>query len=279
MKHNDFFPKNFNYDEYLKNNQIETLINKKNKQKKVQKVTNNDPFHNVNPNNKQPLDPEFDDLIRLHYIIRKRKATTVLEYGVGYSSIIIADAILRNKLDNEYPNIRCSNLFELHSIDTSKEFIDITKKRIPKKLNVITNFHFSEVSMSQFNMRICTLYDSHPNISPDIIYVDGPDQFSPKADIRGISTKNSDRMPMIADILTYEHFLCPGVLIIFDGRTANARFFKANFQRNWSHYYNDEFDQHFFELLEPPLGEHNKRKIDYCLGDDYYKRLSGLNKS
>jgi len=274
MNISDLFPEKIDYRKYLINNKLESLIGKNEISKTIKKTTNKNPFHNVNPKNNEPLPPEFDDLIRLHFIIKKRKATTVLEYGVGYSSIVLADAIFKNSQDNSIPKIRCSNLFELHSVDTSKEYINITKKRIPKRLSSIINFHFSNVTMSEFNGRICTLFDSNPNISPDIIYVDGPDQFSPTGDIRGISTRHSDRMPMVADILSMEHFLCPGTLIIFDGRTANARFVKSNLQRNWSYLYVEEFDQHFFELLETPLGEHNKKKIDYCLGEYYYERLN-----
>ncbi len=274
MKISDLFPKKINYEKYLIDNDLESLIQKKNSTGTIQKITNDDPLHNVNSKNNAPLPPEFDDLIRLHFLIKSRKVTTVLEYGVGYSSIVLADAILKNSLDNYIPKLRCSNLFELHSVDTSKEYIEITKKRVPKRLSSIINFHFSEVIMSEFNGRICTFFDKNPNISPDFIYVDGPDQYSPKGDIRGFSTKHPDRMPMIADILSIEHFLCPGTLIIFDGRTANARFVRSNLQRNWGYLYVEEFDQHFFELLETPLGEHNKKKIDYSLGEIYYDRLN-----
>ena len=84
--------------------------------------------------------------------------------------------------------------------------------------------------MNMFNNRVCTYYDPIPNICPDLIYLDGPDQFSPEKDIRGISTRHQDRMPMSGDILTFEHFLQPGTLIIVDGRTANARFLKITFK-------------------------------------------------
>ena len=107
-----------------------------------------------------------------------------------------------------------------------------------------------------------------------MIYLDAPDQFSPLGELRGLSTKHPDRMPMAADILTIEHFLQPGTLIIVDGRTANARFLEVNLQRAWAYYYSSEWDQHFFELQELPLGIYNKRMIDFCLGDDYYNRLN-----
>jgi hypothetical protein len=138
-------------------------------------------------------------------------------------------------------------------------------------------FHQAKLITSLFNDRVCTFYDPVPNLCPDLIYLDGPDQFSPIGDIRGISTKHSDRMPMSADILSFEHFLQPGTLIIVDGRTANARFLKSNFQRNWNYIYNEDWDQHFFELLEMPLGQYNKDMIDFNLGDDYYQRLNSLS--
>ena len=108
-----------------------------------------------------------------------------------------------------------------------------------------------------------------PNICPDFIYLDAPDQFSVKDDIRGLSTNHPDRMPMSADILAIEHFLTPGTLVVVDGRTANARFLKTNFQRDWDHWHSEEYDQHFFELNEEPLGVFNQRQVEFCLGRDW----------
>jgi len=79
---------------------------------------------------------------------------------------------------------------------------------------------------------------------------------------------------MSADVLAIEHFLLPGTLIVVDGRTANARFLKTNLQRNWSYYYSKEYDQHYFELTEKPLGVYNKKQIDYCLGKEFHLRVS-----
>ena len=81
-------------------------------------------------------------------------------------------------------------------------------------------------------------------------------------------------MPMAADILSFEHFLQPGTLIIVDGRTANARFLKCNLQRNWAYFYSPEWDQNFFELQEDPLGIYNKTMLEHCLGEAYFKRIS-----
>jgi len=216
-----------------------------------------------------PLSAELDDLIRLHYLITSRKVTTILELGVGKSTLVSDHALEQNKSnygDFVNKNLRRSNPFECHSIDNNKEWIEATKSNNPFIKNV--TFHHCPCNVTTFNGRICTLYDNFPNICPDLIYIDGPDQFSPIGNIRGISTNHPDRLPMSADVLTFEHFLLPGTLIVVDGRTANARFLKANLQRDWDYNYSEEYDQHFFELKESPLGIYNKRQIEFCLGSN-----------
>ena len=74
---------------------------------------------------------------------------------------------------------------------------------------------------------------------------------------------------MSADILTFEHFLLPGTLIVIDGRTANARFLKTNLQRDWFYHYSEEYDQHFFELQEKPLGVYNQRQIEFSSNSEF----------
>ena len=78
---------------------------------------------------------------------------------------------------------------------------------------------------------------------------------------------------MAADLLAIEHFLAPGTLVVVDGRTANARFLKTNLQRDWIYLYSEKFDQHYFELAEQPLGIYNRKQIDFCLGEEFYKRI------
>ena len=68
---------------------------------------------------------------------------------------------------------------------------------------------------------------------------------------------------MSADILSLEHHLLPGTLIVVDGRTANARFLKANLQRNWQYRFIHEYDQHFFELVEDPLGPFSAAEMNF----------------
>ena len=230
-------------------------------------------YQTVDKDNKEPIPPELDDLIRLHFLVTSRKVTSILEFGVGYSTAVFDHALEINKmeyLDYCIEYLRRENLFECHSVDNSKEWINLTKRR-GNYIN--TKFHFSACSTSTFNSRICTYYDKLPNVTPDLIYIDGPDQYNVQGDIRGISTKSASRLPMSADILAMEHFLHPGTLIVLDGRTGNARFIKANLQRDWEYYYSKDFDQHFFELREKPLGPYDMMRIKFCLGQDWIDNL------
>jgi len=221
-------------------------------------------WDSVDPTNLTPFMPELDDLIRLHYLIRKRKVRTVMEFGIGKSSSVFIDALSKNKTQyGTYvsDNLRCSTPFELHCIENNAGWLSIVEER--HKNNEIFHPHLCPLEVSTFCDRLCTYYHNLPNIRPDFIYIDGPDQFSAGGSVRGLSTNHKDRMPMAADVLVIEHFLEPGTMILLDGRTANARFLKANFQRNWIHSHFSEFDQHIFELVEEPLGKWNKAALQF----------------
>ena len=130
----------------------------------------------------------MDDLIRLHFLATSRKVTTILEFGIGSSTLVFDDALTQNRLkyyEFASQNLRSNNLFECHSIDNNKSWIKHLKNKY--KLNN-TFIHYSICRMGTFNGRICTYYDDLPNICPDLIYLDGPDQHNTIGEVRGIST-------------------------------------------------------------------------------------------
>ncbi|MEK9652318.1 MAG: hypothetical protein VW437_00965 [Betaproteobacteria bacterium] len=225
-------------------------------------------------NESVPKSPVYGDLIRLHHLILSRKVTTVLEFGVGMSTVVFNDALkINEKKHGDYvkSHLRNENPFRCYSIDTSEKWINETRERYQTS-NVV--YHLTNNTMQTFNGRICSLYDNLPNIFPDLIYIDGPCRYYVEGDVRGISSNSASGLPMSADVLAMEHFLAPGTLIVVDGRGANARFIHANLQRRWLYSYVAEYDQHFFELVEEPLGKLNKIQLDYCLGADFYDRVS-----
>lgn len=228
----------------------------------------------VDPKNTEPYPAgnKVGDLLRLHKLCIERRVTTVLEFGCGYSTQIFAHALVQNKKDHgEFvsKNLRRNSLFEVHAIDDLQNYVSIVERRICDPYRQQVTLHVSPVMMTTFNGRICTEYKTLPNICPDLIYLDGPSQDSAKGDINGISTRHPDRLPMSCDILKIEHFLLPGTLIVVDGRAANARFLRANMQRDWAYEHDEENEVHFFELQERPLGRYNKAQMEYCLPNGF----------
>jgi hypothetical protein len=133
---------------------------------------------------------------------------------------------------------------------------------------------FSECEIGEHNGQICHYYKNLPDITVDFIYVDGPGTNDVKGSINGISFDNCPtRTPLAGDLLRIEPSFLPGTLILFDGRTNNARFFKNNAKRQYVYAHDEEQDVSVFELSEPPLGKINRSQIDYSLGEGYYNRL------
>jgi len=233
------------------------------------------PFESVDPSVTVPYAPEWNDLLRLFALVRLRRATTVLEFGCGFSSVVLAHALTLNESelrDHVTSNLRRTDAFKLFVVDDIPAYLSATEARLTAAQKKIVSFHQSAVHMTTFSGRICTEYETLPNVCPDLIYLDGPSQDSARGEVNGISTRHPDRLPMACDILKIEHFLLPGTLVLVDGRTANARFLKSNLQREWRHEHDTEGDVHYFEMIEEPLGKWNRRQIEFCLGSDWRAR-------
>lgn len=262
---------------YVKEFGLEKVCKQINEDKIKSKVSSKD--RNVNKKELRPFDPEYDDLARLHYLILSRKIINTLEFGSGYSTVVIADAhrILKLQLNNwVLENLRTENPFHIYSVDESAKFSKIVLKRLGASLKSYVTLSSSNVKLTLFCNRYCSFYEDIPNLSPDLIYIDGPSQFATKTKMNGFTIADKSRMPMAADVIPMEFFLEPGTLIIVDGRTQNARFLKYNLKRNWVYNHDAVSDVHYFELAEPPLGKYNERKIEFCLGKNIlrsYKKI------
>ena len=95
----------------------------------------------------EPIPPNLEDIVRLHQMIRKNMSFTVLEFGVGFSTLIIADALKKNKNDwgalQSKPRVRNRYMFKCFSVDSSKKWINKTSARLPNELSSIVEFSFS----------------------------------------------------------------------------------------------------------------------------------------
>jgi len=218
---------------------------------------------------KKPLPPELEDLARLHWLVLARRAINTLEFGSGFSTVFIADAKnILNKYFGDISEIRCEKLFHLYSVGENKKFINITKKRLPKSLKKYVTFSFSNVRALKYSDKIALRHENVPNISPDLIYLDGPSLYSVKSKFMGFAFNNVSRVPMSADILLIEFFLQSGTFIVVDGRGANAEFLRHYLKRNWKYYYDKKGDCHYFELIEKPWGEWSLKRKKFCLQDN-----------
>lgn len=215
-----------------------------------------------------PFPPIAEDLARLHQLIRTRKAFTVLEFGSGLSSIVIADALSKNKTEflalDEKPELRNRFMFKIFSVESDKLWIENNQSNFPEHLLEHVNFHYSEIKIDTFNGRICHFYDNLPDIVPDFIYLDGPNPKDVKGNVNGMTFQCDERTVMAADLLLMESILLPGTFILVDGRTNNTRFLKNNFQRNFKMSWDKDADVTSFELQEERLGKYN------ILGSDFY---------
>ena len=217
-----------------------------------------------------PYPPDLQDLYRLYQFIVLNKRLTVLEFGCGWSSLVMAHALrkVRDSYADDVSDLRRSQPFYLSVVDNEEKFLTIAKNRIALEQLDNVEFSLSDVVVTTFNGRLCTQYSKLPQVNPDFIYLDGPDQFNVKGAVNSLSIAHQDFMPMASDLLLIEHFLTPGTILVVDGRTANARFLERNFQRNWTYKHETQFDQTIFLLDEEPLGEYNRRQLDFYLRAD-----------
>lgn len=226
----------------------------------------------VNEFEELAYEPVYEELCRLHWLCLTRKVVNTLEFGSGFSTAVLADAmrILNEHFGNwAEENIRTEIPFHIYTVEEESRFLEMTKKRLGDSLNPYLTISRSSVELVLHDNRISTVFSTLPNISPDFIYLDGPSQHATTADINGISINNKVRMPMSADILRFEFFLEPGTLILVDGRTSNARFLKSYLRRNWEYCHDVAGDVHYFELRESPLGPFNELKLNFCLDNKW----------
>ena len=221
----------------------------------------------LNKKNGNVLRPNLKKLFFLYKLITLNKRLTALEFGSGWSTLILSLALGINlkKYKNNTINLK-NDKFEIFSLDNSKKYLNISKKRLSffkNKPSAKVNFFYSPVKMSEFGSRICTEYTNLPTCNPDFIYLDGPDQFNIINKINNFSSANKDLIPMSSDILKIEFYLMPGTIILVDGRAGNVEFLKKNFKRVWIYKFIKEVDQHIFFLDEPSWGEKNLRLLKF----------------
>ena len=217
-----------------------------------------------NENTKVLLDANLSDLYFIYKLVTLSKRVTSLEFGCGFSSEIIASALLENKqkYHKKIKNLRRIFPFQNHVLDASKKYIKITKKRSSYLKNLI--FYYSECEIAKYNGKYTVQYKNLPLLSPDFIYLDGPSLYQVKKNkLFNFNIHQQDLFPISSDILLIEYYLIPGTIILIDGRGANAQFLRDHFVRKWSYKYYSNFDMHLFCLNADALGAISKRQLNF----------------
>ncbi len=207
------------------------------------------------------LPPHFGDLEALYTLIRGCRAKVVMEFGCGYSTLVIAKALEKNKADwdgNVRPYKTKTHLFSLSIVEANNDgrWLAGTMENLRTRISVDNIRPWScPVMIGTFRGMVCSYYTHIPNVLPDFVYLDGPDPMSVNGQIRGVHFNHPEALPMAADLLFIEPILLPGTTILVDGRTANFRFLKRNFQRAWETGKIEGIDMRWLKLTEAPLSE------------------------
>ena len=191
--------------------------------------------------------PNTFDLVNLHREIRQRKSKCVLEFGVGFSTIAMCDALCRNEINGHGEG-------HLWVVDTSEKWIDNTRKKMPEHLRKYVEFIQGKAVVTEHNGQLCHAFEELPDISPDFIYLDGPGGDDVHGQYKGLGFKSDPykRTVISSDVLLYESSITKGsrFLMIVDGRYNNVQFLKRNLKRrNFVREY-DLMKYSTFELVE-----------------------------
>jgi predicted O-methyltransferase YrrM len=182
----------------------------------------------------------FEDLQFLYELILNKKISTILEFGTGFSTIVMAAALKFNSKHKKNNKI--------YTLETEKKWIVPVKKKLMKYKKYSEIIH-SKCDVQLIDMSLCSVYRRLPNIIPDLIYLDGPDPDSVKSKIFNLNYEKTNN-PVSADILLYEYRLKPGAIIVVDGRPNNVIFLKNHLKRKYKFQFQRLYSRSIFELQE-----------------------------
>lgn len=184
------------------------------------------------------------DILELHNITKKnceinKRFLNILEFGCGVSTISMAYALSKEKYKGK-----------IYACESDKKWADLTNDAIIKlNLDEYCEILYSVPNIELFNNTPVSFFQKLPNISPDLIYIDGPTTRSVEGNIKGLTMKGLKYI-VAADTLLYEYSLWQGAKIIVDGRVNNKKFLENSLKRKYKKYENYIDRRTVFELIE-----------------------------
>lgn len=170
------------------------MFSKLDLQNLLRKVQDSDIEKRVNGRSIYP--PLIEDLWSLYDNVVSRKVVSIMEYGSGWSTLVLALALEHNMKsfgDFVESNIRHPNPFCLLTVDSSRAFSNISVRRAQeftktKIFPVVTKSKLVEIENRFYNV-----FENIPLFTANFIYVDGPDSSQVKGSIRGFHVRFGDK--------------------------------------------------------------------------------------
>jgi hypothetical protein len=191
------------------------------------------------------------------------KPLTIIEFGVGYSTLIMAHALakLHYKWSNiATPEVRNHHMFEIHCVDASKKWINYWRDHIPEDLKSYIHLHYSPCVMGSYQDQIVHYYTDMPNLVADCFHIDAPGNAQIRGGVHGVTFDPVERTPVGADIVQLEPTLLPGTSIIVNGYTNMSRFLQRKLTRDFTYFEHIYEDYSLLRLVEEPLSPNNPRE-------------------
>lgn len=160
----------------------------------------------------QAIKPVFSDLWFLYSQVRKNDCQTVLEYGSGCSTYVIAQALFDNAAARQKAGRGSGVPIKFVSLDDDAYWADAARALIPDALKGMVEILHRDRVPVDFKGEKCWRYNYQPDFIPQFVYLDGP-------------TFNPDRKIAI-DFLDYCTKVPDNFRMVIDGRYENTAFLK-----------------------------------------------------
>lgn len=149
-------------------------------------------------------------------------ARSVVEFGSGVSTIAMAFA-MKKKGEGK-----------VCAVEADTKWADLVRSAADKLgVSEFCTVMHSVPRLHRDGTQVFSLFDSLPNIRPDLIYLDGPSPSSVEEMQQGLTMRNLEFI-VVADPLLYEWSFYVGAKIIVDGRINNVRFLQKNLKRQYT---------------------------------------------
>jgi hypothetical protein len=156
------------------------------------------------------IPPDWCDLRFLYEQTLARKPRSVVEFGSGCSTVVIAQALVGNGRGH------------LYSIESDEHWAEVTASYLASEHRQVCSIHHCPIIEENGPRGAALRYTSVPKVEADFVYVDGPEL--------------SEAYPVSSDPLDMQ--LSANCFVVIDGRKPTFNFLRRNLGPEWSAHWN-----------------------------------------